>query len=152
MLDSRVYPIKAEMSVSTPLKQAKTPIHLDLILVCGKKENGATHHVANVDITHVLRSAEDQIRALKSANISVSLGDAKVILMGRFLCAAHRLWDIDKEETFLADIERHIDDYVADVIKVQGEVLYTQDPSEQLVLFEEMANYLTHRGEFGARQ
>ena len=141
----QAYPIKAEMSVSTPLKQAKTPIHLDLILVCGKEDNGATHHVANVDITHVLRSAEDQIRALKSANISVSLGDAKVILMGRFLCEAHRLWNLDKEETFLSDIERHIDDYVADVIKVQGEVLYTQDPSEQLVLFEEMAKYLTHR-------
>ncbi len=148
----QAYPIKAEMSVSTPLKQAKTPIHLDLILVCGKEDNGAAHHVANVNITHVLRSAEDQIRALKSANISVSLGDAKVILMGRFLCEAHRLWNLDKEETFLSDIERHIDDYVADVIKVQGEVLYTQDPSEQLVLFEEMANYLTHRGEFGARR
>ena len=148
----QAYPIKAEMSVSTPLKQAKTPIHLDLILVCGKEDNGATHHVANVDITHVLSSAEDQIRALKSANISVSLGDAKVILMGRFLCEAHRLWDLNKEETFLSDIERHIDDYVADVIKVQGEVLYTQDPSEQLVLFEEMAKYLTHRGEFGARR
>ena len=141
----QAYPIKAEMSVSTPLKQAKTPIHLDLILVCGKEDNGATHHVANVDITHVLRSAEDQIRALKSANISVSLGDAKVILMGRFLCEAHRLWNLDKEETFLSEIERHIDDYVADVIKVQGEVLYTQDPSEQLVLFEEMAKYLTHK-------
>ena len=141
----QAYPIKAEMSVSTPLKQAKTPIHLDLILVCGKEDNGATHHVANVNITHVLRSAEDQIRALKSANISVSLGDAKVILMGRFLCEAHRLWNLDKEETFLSDIERHIDDYVADVIKVQGEVLYTQDPSEQLVLFEEMAKYLTHK-------
>ncbi len=148
----QAYPIKAEMSVSTPLKQAKTPIHLDLILVCGKEDNGAAHHVADVDITHVLRSAEDQIRALKSANISVSLGDAKVILMGRFLCEAHRLWNRDKEETFLSDIERHIDDYVADVIKVQGEVLYTQDPSEQLVLFEEMAKYLTHRGEFGARR
>ena len=148
----QAYPIKAEMSVSKPLKQAKTPIHLDLILICGKEENGADPHIANVDITHVLRSAEDQIRALKSANISVSLGDAKVILMGRFLCEAHRLWNLDKEETFLSDIERHIDDYVADVIKVQGEVLYTQDPSEQLVLFEEMAKYLTHRGEFGARR
>ena len=141
----QAYPIKAEMSVSTPLKQAKTPIHLDLILVCGKEDNGAAHHVANVNITHVLRNAEDQIRDLKSANISVSLGDAKVILMGRFLCEAHRLWNLDKEETFLSEIERHIDDYVADVIKVQGEVLYTQDPSEQLVLFEEMANYLTHK-------
>lgn len=70
--------------------------------------------------------------------------------MGRFLCEAHRLWNLSKEETFLSGIERHIDDYVADVIKVQGEVLYTQDPSEQLVLFEKMAKYLTHRGEFGA--
>ena len=68
-----------------------------------------------------------------------------MILMGRFLCEAHRLWNLDKEETFLSDIERHIDDYVADVIKVQGEVLYTKNPSEQLVLFEEMAKYLTHK-------
>ncbi len=140
----QAYPIKAEMSVSTPLKQARTPIHLDLILICGKEENGAAHRVANT--TRVLRSAEDQIRALKSANISVSLGDAKVILMGRFLCEAHRLGNLDEEETFLSAIERRIDDYVADVIKAQGAVLYTQDPSEQLVLFAEMANYLTDRG------
>ena len=146
----QAYPIKAEMSVSTPLQQAKTPIHLDLILVCDKEKNSAVHHVANVDSTRVLRSAEDQIRALKSANISVSLGDAKVILMGRFLCEAHRLWNLAEEETFLADIERHIDDYVAAVSKVQGEVLYTQNPSEQLVLFEDMAKYLAARKEFGA--
>ncbi len=144
----QAYPIKAEMSVSTPLKQAKTPIHLDLIFVCGKEDNGAVHHVTNVDFTRVLRSAEDQIRALKSANISVSLGDAKVILMGRFLCEAHRLCNLDKEETFLADIEKHIDDYVADVSKVQGEVLYTQGPAGQLALFEDLANYL----EFGSRR
>lgn len=141
----QAYPIKAEMSVSTPLKQAKTPIHLDLILICGKEGTGAAHPVANVDIARVLRSAEDQIRALKSANISVSLGDAKVILMGRFLCATHRLWNLEQEETFLSDTERRIDDYVADVLRAQGEVLYTQDPAEQLVLFEEMANYLTAR-------
>ena len=70
-------------------------------------------------------------------------------LVSKFLslyCDRRCLGNLDEEETFLSAIERRIDDYVADVIKAQGAVLYTQDPSEQLVLFAEMANYLTDRG------
>ncbi len=60
--------------------------------------------------------------------------------MGHFLCEAHRLCNLAQEETFLADVERRIDDYVASVSSVQGDGIYTQDPSGQRVLFAEMAN------------
>ena len=65
--------------------------------------------------------------------------------MGRFLCEAHRMRNLEKEETFLSTIEGNIDAYVADVIETKGEVLYTQKPSEQLVLFEKMSKYLANK-------
>ena len=139
---SQAYPIKAEMSVSVPLKQAKSPIHLDSILVCHKEDRGASRCVTRNDISSTLRTARDQVATLRSADIEVSLGDAKMILMGRFLCDLHRLHNLEKEEIFLSDIEENIDTYVADVINTRGEVLYTWKPSEQLELFEEMAEYL----------
>ena len=74
-----------------------------------------------------------------------SWGDAKTILMGRFLCEAHRMRNLEKEETFLSAIEENIDAYVADVIETKGEVLYTQKPSEQLVFFEKMSKYLANK-------
>ncbi len=65
---TQAYPIKAEMSVSMPLSQAKSPIHLDLILVCNKDDNsGTTHRAAEADIGSVLQAAQNQVAALKSA-------------------------------------------------------------------------------------
>ena len=142
---SQAYPIKAEMSVSIPLKQAKSPIHLDLILVCNKDHNGTACRATPANINIALQLAQAQVAALKSADIAVSLGDAKVIVMGRFLCEAHRMRNLEKEETFLSTIEGNIDAYVADVIETKGEVLYTQKPSEQLVLFEKMSKYLANK-------
>jgi hypothetical protein len=142
---TQVYPIKAEMSVSMPLKQAKSPIHLDLIVLCKKDSDGMAHGTAPADIEAALHLAQDQVAALKSSEIAVSLGDAKVILMGRFLCEAHRMRNLEKEDKFLSEIEENIDAYVADLIQTEGEVLYTQKPSEQLVLFEKMAEYLANK-------
>ncbi|MCC5847878.1 MAG: hypothetical protein JJU29_07265 [Verrucomicrobia bacterium] len=141
---TQAYPIKAEMSVSMPLKQAKSPIHLDLILLCKKDHEVDEQHAIPANIQSATLQAQDQVSALKSNDIAVSLGDAKVILMGRLLCEAHRMMSLEDEERFLSDIEKNIDSYVADVIETKGEVLYKQNPSEQLVLFEKMANYLAN--------
>ena len=93
------------MSVSMPLQQATSPIHLDLILVCHKAEN----RVANGTVKpyqSALDTAREQVSRLKSAGIKVSLGDAKVILMGCFLREAHTMGDLDREERFLGELER----------------------------------------------
>ena len=142
---NQAYPIKAEMSVSMPLKQAKSPIHLDLILLCKKDHDGAVSPVVVADIETAVRRAQEQITALKANEITVSLGDAKVILMGQFLCEAHRMRNLEKEERFLSMIEENIDTYVADLIQKEGEILYTRKPSKQLVLFERMAEYLANK-------
>ena len=95
--------------------------------------------------------AEAQIASLKAVGIKVSLGDAKVILMGCFLCAAHRMRNLDLEEKFLEELEQDIDTYVGQVISTKGEVLYEdrRTEPEQLMLFEEMGKYLAKSRSLG---
>ena len=51
---------------------------------------------------------------------------------------------LDQEESFLEQREKDIDTYVKEVLVERGEVLYKTQAPKQLVLFEEMAEYLTH--------
>jgi putative DNA methylase len=139
---TQAYPIKAEMSVSMPLQQAKSPIHLDLILVCRRDLWDPMGQSSDSSLRSALDFAKKQISSLKKVGIKVSLGDAKVILMGRFLCEAHRMRNLDLEEKFLRGLENDVDTYVDQVISVKGEVLYRETEPEQLRLFEEMGNYL----------
>jgi adenine-specific DNA methylase len=141
----QAYPIKAEMSVSMPLQQARSPIHLDLILVC-RRDLGHIEAEPKCDaIVTALRQAERQVSSLKGVGIKVSLGDAKVVLMGRFLCEAHRMKNLELEEDFLKQVENAIDQYVGQVISTKGEVLYVKAEPQQLVLFDEMEQYLAYK-------
>lgn len=139
------FPIKAEMAVSMVLQQATSPIHLDLILVC-RKDQGVSSEKADKDPLPlaVARSAA-QASALTGSNIAVSLSDTKVILMGQLLCQAHKMQCLDAEESFLKERESDVDTYVERVLAEQGEVLYKAGSSEQLVLFEQMAEYLANK-------
>ncbi|MDI6776846.1 MAG: hypothetical protein QMD03_06335 [Syntrophales bacterium] len=148
----QAYPIKAEMSVAMPLQQSKSPIHLDLILVCKRDGLIATDGSSNGTIHSALAAAETQILALTRAGIKVSLGDAKVILMGRLLCEVHKLRNLDLEARFLAEIEQDIDSYVCQVIQAKGEVLYEEPGPKQLMLFEEMGEYLANKGRTAHRR
>lgn len=139
------YPIKGEMSVSMPLQQAKSPIHLDLILVCRRDLGDNAGQPGDGALLSAIDLAEAQISSLKTVGIKVSLGDAKVILMGRFLCEAHRIRNLDLEEKFLKGLEQDIDTYVGQVISAKGEVLYSEAEPEQLMLFEEMGKYLANK-------
>ena len=143
----QAYPIKAEMLVSMPLQQAKSPIHLDLIIVCRRDTLDTAVDAWDGDVLSALNIAKDQISSLKNFGIKVSLGDAKVILMGRFLCEAHRMRNLELEEKFLKELEQEIDLYVEQVISAKGEVLYEETKPEQLSLFEEMGKYLTKKRE-----
>jgi adenine-specific DNA methylase len=138
------FPVKAEMAVSMVLQQAKSPIHLDLVLIC-RKAQGVPVEKTDIDPLPkaVSRSAE-QASALTAANIAVSLSDAKVILMGQFLCEAHKMHCLDEEEAFLKKRESDVDKYVENILVERGEVLYKAAAAEQLVLFEQMAEYLAN--------
>ena len=142
----QVYPIKAEMSVSMPLLQAKSPIHLDLIIVCKNDDKNSINKILYTDpIITVIDEAKNIISSLKANKIKVSLGDAKVILMGKFLCEAHRMRSLENEENFLIKIEQGIDQYVYDALKTEGEVLYKMPEPQQLSLFEKLEKYLANK-------
>lgn len=140
----QAYPIKAEMSVSMPLLKARSPIHLDLVLVCQRDSPGHCTRPRRDAVLSALRAAQGQISSLRAAGIKVSLGDAKVVLMGRFLSEAHRMRNLELEHRFLEQMQRHIDAYVSHVIRARGEVLYTQASQDQLKLFEAMGRYLAN--------
>jgi hypothetical protein len=61
------------------------------------------------------------------------------------LCAVHKLRNLELEARFLTEIEQDIDRYVSQVIRSRGEVLYAEQEPEQLLLFEEMGEYLAHQ-------
>lgn len=139
------YPIKAEMAVSMPLQQAKSPIHLDLVLVCRKSVPGATLQRESEPLRKAISRAAEQASELTASGIQVSLADAKVILMGQLLCETHRLQCLHEEESFLENMESDVDSYVQKVIVEKGEVLYEAPVSHQLVLFEQMAEYMANK-------
>lgn len=133
---TQAYPIKSEMSVSMPLQQAKSPIHLDLIFICRKDSDAYPSAPSINPLLYALTVAQAQTISLKSAGIKLSLGDAKVVLMGRLLCEAHKIRNLDLEEEFLAELEQDIDAYVGKIVACEGEVLYQEKKQKQLMLFE----------------
>lgn len=139
------YPIKAEMSVAMPLKQAKSPIHLDLIMVCRRETERKNLQQADPAIAEAVRSAKQQVASLKEVGIRVSLGDAKVILMGRLLREIHHKKDPEMEEKMLDCLGKGIDAFVSQVMSTEGEVLYDSAGGHptQLTLFDRMESYLT---------
>ena len=139
------YPIKAEMSVSMPIRQAKSPINLDLILVCKKKIINEYYTEKNNDrIYHTsTEEAKSQISELTSAGLKVSVGDSKVAFMGRFLCELSKIGNLEKELIMLYEIEDNMSDYISDILKEEKTASYefTNEPI-QLSLFETMEKYL----------
>jgi putative DNA methylase len=139
------FPIKAEMTVSIPLQQAKSPIHLDLILVCRKNLHNSLLQDKFDPLSNTISKTASQIKELTESNISVSLADAKVILMGQLLCQLHKTNCPDIEETYLNQIDHNIDVYIASVMAEQDENFYKIRIPQQLSLFEEMGTYLINR-------
>ena len=133
------------MSVSMPLQQAASPIHLDLILVCRKAQNKTVNGRKNYSHHPAIDKAKEQALNLKSAGIKMSLGDAKVILMGCFLCEAHKMGNIEQEERLFTELEQRLDDYVNQVMSAKGKVRYKVKEQAQLLLFEEIEKYLTNK-------
>ena len=144
LICTQAYPIKAEMSVSMPLQKAVSPIHLDLILVCCKDQLRTLNNRESNPYYAAIQRAREQISTLKSTRIKVSLGDAKVILMGCFLCETHKFGNIKREELFFGELELKLDAYVDQVISAKSGVPYKAKDLEQLLLFEQMESYLTN--------
>lgn len=141
----QTFPVKAEMAVSMVLQKAKSPIHIDLVLVCRKAHCITAVQSDGDPLLKAVNCSAEQASALIAANIAVSLADAKVILMGQLLCETQKMGCLDSEEAFLKRRENDIDKYVRHVLAERERVPKRSVAAEQLVLFEQMVEYLTDK-------
>ena len=86
------HPVKSEMSVASPKFQAKSPIQLDIVIVC-RKNKFTTKRQRLEDIA---QTAEEKINRLKSSGFSLSENDKKTVKYGQLLT-----WLRSEEESAL---------------------------------------------------
>ena len=88
------HPVKAEMSVAMPKRQAKEPIDLDVILVC-RKQSQLERYEWNAESWPIVTTvAMKQVQRLRSSGRRLSRNDVRVIVMAqllRRLSTSHRL-------------------------------------------------------------
>lgn len=79
------HPIKSEMSVATPKRQAKEPIDLDIILVCRKRATLTLRHWNGDLWNEVTAVAANQVYRMRVSNRKLSRNDLRIIVMGQLL-------------------------------------------------------------------
>ena len=82
---SAVQPVKAEMSVAMPKRQAREPIDLDIIVVC-RKRSELRSCGGDVDFWNVVTSAAaGQVGRFRDAGRRLSRNDIRVIFMAQLI-------------------------------------------------------------------
>jgi putative DNA methylase len=85
------HPVVAEMSRATPLRRAREPIQLDLIVVCRPGQLTTGRRRAGVSEAALLTSAQRTIDRFRSIGAKLTRGDVRVILMGELLKSGSEL-------------------------------------------------------------
>ncbi len=76
------HPVKAEMSVATPKSQSKSPIQLDIIIVCRKDDGGRTSLPTT---SEAMASAFEKMQRLCAESFQLSENDRRIVLYGQLL-------------------------------------------------------------------
>lgn len=114
---TRTHPVKAEMAVAIPIQQSESPVNFDLIIVCRKTPAGIWHPgYETIPLSECLREARETVAALQSASISVSPGDARLILVGCLLSRLAEVGDLSQEVAMLQSLEKSIDTLAQDIL------------------------------------
>lgn len=138
----KVFPIKAEMTVSIPQQKAKSPIHLDLILVCRKTREIVFDQNEDMLLTST-KNAIDQVRELVNNNITVNYAELKMIIMGHLLCQSRKIQSSDLQGEFIKQSEGKLDQIISKIM-VSDEYHYQNARSYQLALFEKLSKYIAN--------
>ena len=79
------HPVKSEMSVAAPKRQAKDPINFDIIMVCRKNPVGTDRRsdLSNLTLSLAFARAEEQIARLQSAGWEMSRNDIGIVVMAQ---------------------------------------------------------------------
>ena len=87
------HPVKAEMSVAAPKRQAKSPINFDIIMVCRKNQPGAAKSTGNLKLSPAFQRAEFQTQRLRTEGWNLSRNDVGVIVMAQTVAEISRQLD-----------------------------------------------------------
>ena len=79
------HPIKSEMSVAMPKRQAKEPIDLDIILVCRKRQTLAPCAWQDSMWDEAQARASSQTQRLRASGRPLSRNDVRIILMAQLI-------------------------------------------------------------------
>ncbi|MDB5143670.1 MAG: adenine-specific methylase [Mucilaginibacter sp.] len=77
------HPVKAEMSGAKPKVQAKSPIQLDIMVICRKKIYNVNRQTISINSAKAI--AEEKVHRLKKAGFVLSSNDEMVIYYGQYL-------------------------------------------------------------------
>lgn len=94
-------PVKAEMSVSVPVRSSRVPINYDLIIVCRKEGNITLELDEDIILKESITEMQSKVVRLKDANLDISLGDAWIIAVGALLSRLSSINDIANERKYL---------------------------------------------------
>ena len=86
------HPVKSEMSVAAPKRQAKAPINFDIIMVCRKNRppTAEVNPAGEFNLPLALKRAEDQIARLRRDGWQLSQNDVGVVVMAQAVAEVSR--------------------------------------------------------------
>ncbi len=103
-------PVKAEMTVSVPIQQSKSPVQFDLILVCRKMSFiDPKANQEDIPLLVCLGETKAVVLDLARGGIKVSLGDVKVMLMGSILSHLVKIQNLPEEIATIYRLESQVD-------------------------------------------
>ena len=105
------HPVKAEMSVAAPKRQAKSPINFDIIMVCRKNRTEASNVgvVREPNLPGAFKRAESQISRLRREGWDLSQNDIGVVVMAQAVAEISRQSEMMVIDEIEADITEAID-------------------------------------------
>lgn len=90
------HPVKSEMSVAIPKSQAKSPIQLDIVIVCRKAETLNESEFPSFE--DVMHSVRNKLLRLEQANLNLSFNDYKMVIYGQLLTLAEAIKENELSE------------------------------------------------------
>lgn len=100
------HPIKAEMSVAMPKRQAKQPIDLDVILVCRKRSRIEPRPVPMHSWAAASAAAASQVARLRLAGRRLSRNDVRVVVMAQVLRQWSSAYSLEGASPFVGSEDR----------------------------------------------
>ena len=79
------HPIKSEMSVAVPKRQAREPIDLDIIIVCRKRSLLMLHRLSGNLWATITPLVYEQVKRLRAVGRRLSRNDVRVIVMAQLI-------------------------------------------------------------------